>query len=85
METPSLMNLLNQDLQSIISVLEEKRNKDGKIDSIRLSFETIKYKSNMAKLQKHAFNKEDLVEKAKSFFRIVKDRKDKQTLRTTNK
>ena len=70
------MALLNNDFQLIIRVLEDKRTYEGKVDSIRLGIDSVKYIAQLAKDQKHAFTKEDTVEKAKNFFRLVRDRKE---------
>lgn len=72
-----MIDIFNNDLQLVIKALSDKRKKSGKLDSVRLSVNVIKYHSNLAKEYKKPFDRDDRVEKAKQFFKLVLDRREK--------
>eukprot|EP00347_Sterkiella_histriomuscorum_P002500 403367910 len=84
MQNEKLLSLFNDDIQLVIKAFSQKRLQNGKQDSVRLSVNIIKYHGNLAREYKRPFDKQDRVEKAKQFFKLVMDRRDKQVQQEQN-
>lgn len=78
MENGRMIEVLSEDLRLVIEKLEAKRSLFGKIDSARLCLEEVKHIAHVAKASRRTFAREDQVEKAKLFFRLVQERQERR-------